>query len=72
MSYNYSKLKGRIVEKCGNQQNFAKSLGLSQRSLSLKLSNKRDFRQNEIERSLKILELKEEDVQDYFFTKNVQ
>ena len=39
MPYDYSKLNGRIVEKCGTQANFAEMMGLSERTISLKLNN---------------------------------
>ena len=41
MPYNYSKLLGRIVECCGTQAAFAEKIGLSERSVSLKLNGKR-------------------------------
>ncbi|BDP83376.1 hypothetical protein EfmAA610_05860 [Enterococcus faecium] len=40
MSFDYSKLSGKIVEKYGTQYNFSIALGLSERSLSLKLNNR--------------------------------
>lgn len=40
MSFDYSKLRGRIVEKFGTQVNFAKAIKLSERTLSLKLNGK--------------------------------
>lgn len=52
MAFNYSKLVGRIIEKYGSQYNFAVSLGISERSLSLKLNNKVPWKQTEIEKSL--------------------
>lgn len=72
MSYEYSKLKGRIVEKCGNQQNFAKLMGLSERTISLKLNNERKFTQPDIDKALTILEIPIEEIKDYFFTPKVQ
>lgn len=72
MSYEYSKLKGRIVEKCGNQQNFAKLMGLSERTVSLKLNNERKFTQPDIDKTLTILEIPIEEIKDYFFTPKVQ
>ncbi|WP_080732574.1 DUF739 family protein [Carnobacterium maltaromaticum] len=38
MSYDYSTLVGRITEKLGTQYNFALAMGLSERSVSLKLN----------------------------------
>ncbi|WP_459831247.1 DUF739 family protein [Howardella ureilytica] len=39
MSYDYSKLKGRIIEKYNSNKNFSKKMNISERSLSLKLNN---------------------------------
>lgn len=67
MAYDYAKLKGKIVEKCGTQAVFAKRMGLSERTISLKLNNKVAFKQPEIQKALPILGLTESDIQGYFF-----
>ena len=72
MAYNYSKLIGKIIEVFGSQANFAKEMGLSERTISKKLNNRVPFKQPEITKAIKLLHLNEEDVQVYFFTKNVQ
>lgn len=72
MAFNYSKLRGRIIEKYGNQSDFAKAFGCSDRTLSLKMNGKRPWKQTEILSAIKLLELSEEDIQDYFFTLEVQ
>ena len=72
MAFDYSKLRGRIVEKFDTQGAFAKAIGLSQRSLSLKLQGKLFFRQDEIERAINLLCIKSEDIDKYFFAQNVQ
>ncbi len=72
MIYDYSKLLGKIKEKCGTQINFACLLGLSERSLSLKLSGKRQWTQKEIGKICKILDIKTTDIPVYFFTLKVQ
>ena len=69
---NYSKLKGRIVEKCGTQGNFAQKMSLSERTVSLKLSGKIPFKQPEILKALEVLDLSEDDIQAYFFVLKVQ
>lgn len=71
MSYDYSKLNGRIVEICGTSKTFAKLMGVSERTLSLKLNNQVPFKQTDIEKAIKILNLKDKDIQPYFFTRNV-
>lgn len=72
MKYDYSKLRGKIVEKYKTISQFAKEIGISERTLSLKLNNQRQFKQSEIEQCRKSLGLKDSEIQTYFFTKKVQ
>ena len=72
MAYDYSKLNGRIVEKCGTQAVFADIMGLSERTVSLKLNNKVAWKQPEMQKAAVILEFPETEIQTYFFTMKVQ
>ena len=40
MAFNYAKLLGKIVEIFGTQRKFAEAMGLSERTISLKLNGK--------------------------------
>ena len=72
MAFNYNKLKGRIVEIFGNQSEFAKAMDWSERTVSLKLSGKVPWKQPDILRATQLLKLSEDDIQEYFFTVEVQ
>lgn len=72
MSYDYKKLNGRIIEVCGTQAVFAEKMGLSERTISLKLNNKISWKQTEIQKAVEILGLSDADIQIYFFTAKVQ
>lgn len=67
MPYNYSKLLGLITEKFGTQLKFAEAVGLSERSVSLKLNSKTGWKQSEIERACALLGLTTKDISAYFF-----
>ena len=72
MKYDFSKLRGKIVEVFGKQEAFAKALGLSSRSLSLKLNNERYFKPTEISKAIDLLGLSLSDIPEYFFAVVVQ
>lgn len=72
MAYDYSKLKGRIVEKFGKQQSFAAAMGWSERTCSLKLSNQVFWKQPEISLASQLLDIDRQNIQDYFFVQHVQ
>ncbi|GGP17355.1 DUF739 family protein [Oceanobacillus neutriphilus] len=71
MSYDYSSLLGRIVEKYGTQYNFAIAMELSERSMSLKLNGRVSWRDNEISKAVELLELDVSDIPQYFFKPKV-
>lgn len=67
MTYTYSKLKGRIIELYGTQRNFAKKLGISQNSLSKKLTCKTEFSQKDIIKWSNLLGINKDEYGEYFF-----
>ena len=72
MAWDYSKLKGKIKEVYGTQDNFAKAIGISRVSLSLRLNNNLEFSQNEIARALLALNADQSQLIDFFYTPKVQ
>lgn len=68
MSFDFSKLRGRIIEKYGSQTAFAKEYGVSENTLSLKMNNKVAFSVDDIVKMCRMLSIAKNDVGDYFFT----
>lgn len=67
MSFNYSKLRGRIIEMYGSQKKFAKEIGIADETLSRKMQGKVYFRQDEIYKIANLLGIKMEQIDIYFF-----
>lgn len=71
ISFDYSKLAGRIREKYGTQKAFAEKLGISEGALSQKMTGYYYFSQAEIEKAKTLLDLEPGTVGTYFFTLKV-
>ena len=67
----YSKLKGRIVEKYGSQEAFARAINRSTVSVSQKLNGKSSFTKSAIELWADALEIPLSEIGNYFFAKTV-
>ncbi len=74
MEFDFSKLRGRIKEKLGNEANFAEKLKISSASLSSKFNNKSDFSASEISRAADkdVLDISLQDLGEYFFKKKLE
>ncbi len=72
MGRNYPKLRGKIIEKFGNQRNFCTLCEMSNTTLSYKLTGRRDFNTNDIKTISKLLEIKKNEIPDYFFADYVE
>ena len=70
--FDYSKLKGRITEKYGTQKAFSNLLGITEGTLTSKLLGYTYFTQQEIIRSIDLLDIDAADVTLYFFTHRVE
>lgn len=72
MEFDYSKLLGRIKE-CGyTQKTLAKEIGITESSMSLKLTNETPFKQIEIRLICKVLKIQDNEIGVYFFTPKVR
>lgn len=71
MTWDYNKLRGKIKEVSGTQDEFAKKLGIGRVSLSQRLNNQLEFSQDEIFKACRILAIENEDIPLYFFTQKV-
>lgn len=72
MSFDYSKLKGRIVEKVGTRKKFADKMGWSQRTTSLKMQGQISWTQDDISKAIDVLDIDPKEIPIYFFKAKVQ
>lgn len=72
IQYDYSKLNGKIREVFGKCSAFAAAMNMSERTLSLKLNNKRYWKQPEMELACSLLGISHIEMWDYFFVQKVQ
>lgn len=70
--YNYSKLRGRIREKCRTEERFAELMNISKSTMSAKLNGHVEFTTVEIEMACAILGIDHVNIHQYFFEKEVQ
>ena len=67
MTYNYSKLLGRIKEKGYTQSDVARGAGITSGTLSAKLNNKGKFTQQEMDDICRLLDISCDEIGSYFF-----
>lgn len=67
-TFNYQKLRGRIIEIYGSQTAYCKENHVNESYFSQKLTNKRYFDQEEILVHCKNLNIPHTQISDYFFT----
>lgn len=69
MEYDYSKLRGRIIEKFGTIGNFQKHLDVSNVVVSKKMNNRVRLSHDDITQWADLLEIPLEQIGVYFFTR---
>lgn len=71
--YNFDKLKGKIKEIFGTQNDFAEAMEMAPNTLSSKLNNQSDFSSTEISKAVDLLKIKSaEEAWKIFFTREVE
>lgn len=63
----YGKLREDIRSKYHNTEEFAKAMGMDRSTLSGKLNSRTAWKQSEIEKACKLLDIPMEKVSEYFF-----
>lgn len=71
MSFDYSKLRGRMVEKYGSQTAFVRDFGVSENTFSQKMNHKVRFTSDDIMKITEMLDIPSEEIGVYFFTPKV-
>ena len=72
MSFNYNKLKGRIVECFGTRTAFAAAIGITNETLSRKLNGRSHFSNDEITKMCDLLKIDYNRIPVYFFATSDQ
>lgn len=63
----FGRLREEIKAKFQNTENFAKAMGMNRSTLSGKLNSLSAWKQSEIEKACKLLDIPMEKVSEYFF-----
>lgn len=66
--YDYAALEARIKDKFHSKERFADRLGIGRTSLYHKLTGQSQFKQDEMIKAIKLLEVDEKELSVYFFT----
>lgn len=72
MAFDYSKLRGRIIEKFGTIGAFSDALGATIQTVSAKLNGKSGFSQDDMIAWGELLDIPSADFGIYFFTPKVK
>ena len=67
MPFRYAKLRGRIIEKFGSQENFCTAVGISKTAMSKKMTGKTGFSQKDIIKWCDLLSIDLDQVGEFFY-----
>ena len=70
-TFDYRKLRGRIVEMYGTQNEFFEHLNISKTALSKKMQNKSGFSQDDVVEWCNLLDIDLKDVGSFFYALKV-
>lgn len=65
--FNYKKLEKRIIKMYGNQDAFAKEMGVSKEKMNSMLKGASDFTQASINKACELLDISPAEIPVYFF-----
>ncbi len=65
--FDYSKLRGRIVEKYGSQRQFADKVGVSEQTITSKMNGRVAISQEDVVTWSELLDIEAVDIGAYFF-----
>lgn len=71
VQFDLSKMRGRIREKLGTEQEFQKRMGFSKFKTTNRLNGQSFFKADEIDLACEILEISPAEIPAYFFTPKV-
>ncbi len=69
--FDQSKLRGKIVEKCGSIDQFAAKLSITPTTAGRKLSGKSEWTQDQMIKACAVLDIPTTDIPAYFFARQV-
>ena len=71
MVFDYSRLRGRIIERFGSQREFANHLGVSEQTITSKMTSKTFLGQDDIIAWSEALDIEANDIGSFFFAKKL-
>ena len=71
MAFDFRKLRGKIIEKYNTLTAFAQAFGVSKNTFSKKMNNQVRFSANDIIKIVNMLDIPEDEINEYFFKKKV-